>query len=384
MNKETKTKALILIAVVVMCVIVLSLFVDVYEKRLSAPDTNKNTPNSTESTVQNEDDFVGPPAPTPDSTKEQITEPSDENKSAYSEKAKELEISEDLYISLANTLGKEDIELSELENTKEIVCEGVEDISGISKAKELEYVSVINKTENTVDIKELNSMNTLKGVALYGNVEFENFLNSFETPENVEEIIFSSESLTSIDGLERFKNLKAVSFIHCANLSDIESLKELTQLESVSIHGDFNDISFLNDSVSIKYLFLSSSNINITGISKFQSLEELVIVGNTVGLDELSQLNNLKMLRILDSNTTNLPISNSVEEITIQNCDNLTSLNDLKNFSKLNSIRIAYCDGLQIDCLETIKGLQNIGNLSIHSCSNVNLDMSKEITLSDL
>lgn len=227
-------------------------------------------------------------------------------------------------------------------------------------------------------------MSTLKGVALYGNVEFENFLNSFETPENVEEIVFSSESLTSIDGLERFKNLKAVSFVHCAKLSDLESLKELSQLEYVSIHGNFSDISYIENNLSLKGLFLSSSNIDITGISKFKDLEEVCLVGTINGLSELEQLPNLKIFKLLDSGNSSLPKLVNIEELTIQNCDNLISLSDLVSYNKLNSLQILHCDGLQIDCLETIKNLNTLGNLIIHNCINVNLDASKVITLSDL
>lgn len=137
---------------------------------------------------------------------------------------------------------------------------------------------------------------------------------------SVEELDLSNYNLTSVDGLEQFKNLKKLDLSHNL-LTDSSFLQQLPNLEEVDLsHNQFEKIDF-----------------------KSNKIKELNVRGNLLkSIDFSEKLTNLTYFNIRDNHVEDLtPIQNN-KQLTYVNIrgNNVRSIEPLASLPNLNNLNI--------------------------------------------
>lgn len=219
-------------------------------------------------------------------------------------------------------------------------------------------------------------------------------LSSFDTDRNgkisiaeAEKAIYlyigsDGKNITSLDGIEHFKNLQIFSF-HATNVEDISPLKDLKCLEFLQVHDiDDYDLSLISDLTNLKTLRLGDNTWNtITDISSLGKLVNLEYL--TLGFKKISDISPLKNMTKLKHLELGL---NNIEDISVltylinlerlelhnNNISNIDSLNALEN---LEFLSLSYND---IEDLSAIKNLTNLTTLMVDDNKIVDVSVLKD------
>ena len=100
--------------------------------------------------------------------------------------------------------------------------------------------------------------------------------------------------------------------------------------------------------------------------------------------DEFSKLENLKDLKLLDADITEIPYMENIESLYLQNLDSMTSLDSVKKLKNTKQLELVNMDGLEQSTIKDLKtALNHLENLSIRNCEKLNSE-KKEITLNNI
>jgi small GTP-binding protein len=162
-----------------------------------------------------------------------------------------------------------------------------------------------------------------------------------------------------LQALENMRVLKAGGYYERWQLSDINFLKELKQLNSLDLsHNQISDISFLKELKQLNELYLSSNQISdISFLKELKQLNELYLSDNQISdisfLKELKQLNELSLS------------SNQISDISF-----------LKELKQLNELSL-YSN--QISDISFLKELKQLKSLNLHSNQISDISFLKEL-----
>ena len=206
------------------------------------------------------------------------------------------------------------------------------DLNGIENLTKLESLNLHIESVNVLNLDKLEKLPNLKSLYLEIEEDDLSFLNNLT---NLEALYCAFPTAYSNDVVNyKFDNLnklKTLSFpVAEINLSDI---KNLTSIESVSIKLNLEDSQDLSEVAGLKNLnSLSISNAdyltNIKAINDMKNITELSLIYNN--------LNNIKELDTITSNSLKLHISNSGSLASgcyysnDEESDLLTKLNNIK------------------------------------------------------
>jgi Leucine-rich repeat (LRR) protein len=249
--------------------------------------------------------------------------------------------------------------LSSLENLY-IDGNSVTDFSGITRQKNLQYLSLAQNTAD-IDLKQLSTLTKLRELDLSGtNTKDYTPLKDFVSLRSLN---LNTQQNTDFSKIPVMNKLEAFDLsgnhFGSSNAGLMSALKEFTALKKINLAS--NDISTLY--VLTDYYFQER---NVFGYNEdfkttkalFPSLEDLNIAGNSVTeLDALTLYPNLKRLDLS---------SNSVSDISI--------LNSLKNLEYLN------LSGTMVNSLDSIKGLSMLKELDISGTNIVNADALRSLS----
>lgn len=206
-------------------------------------------------------------------------------------------------------------------------------------------------------------------------------------------LYFNEEEETDLTGIENLEHLNQLS-ITTDNDIDLSNLKDLSNLESLTLGGSYNNVEGLENLTTLKRLILNkyNSTINssdITKINKLSNLETLEISGldsdGTNLLNKLTNLSNLKKLSLSFRNqekpfdATIINNFTNLEELSLSSIDH-SNLAGLENAKKLKSLTIQPLYDSQNKDIdkETLKKMPNLEDLTI-TITNGNINWLNEL-----
>ncbi len=222
-------------------------------------------------------------------------------------------------------------------------------------------------------------------------------------------------AISDISQLANFKDLEDLSIGVTESVTSLEPLKNLTKLKSVEVWGcQFSDFSPLSGRNLEKFGISEYTGSDISVISKFTNLNELVLVGaeNIKDVSFVSKFTQLKRLILPMShvsdlsplkgltNLTGLDISGDFSDLTPLNdltnlidlgvrgdfsdlsplkdltklraltlgSDNLSDLSPIKNLSVLDFI---YIDACSLKDISPLSSLNNLSWVSLDCCNSI-------------
>ncbi len=109
-------------------------------------------------------------------------------------------------------------------------------------------------------------------------------LKNFKKPEEVTKITCISNDNSSLDGIERFTNLEIFHSDTCINLTNLDALQQLNNLQSIIIRGSrISNLSALSNLTNLRELVLINNYISdISPIVDLPSLEYFDVTGNYI------------------------------------------------------------------------------------------------------
>jgi Leucine-rich repeat (LRR) protein len=190
-------------------------------------------------------------------------------------------------------------------------------IDGLSKLTQLESL-VLGDCWELTDISPLANCVNLKSLDI-SCCESMADLSPIKTLTKLRHLDISRCDLTSLKGIEHFKNLVTLEAGYCVKVEDIEGLGRLKKLTSLT----------LTDTVE---------KCDLSPISNLTSLKELQLSDNAqVKLEQLSSLTQL-------------------EELSLENCE-FSTLNGLQDFRELHTLHIS---GSPVQDVSAIFGLPKL------------------------
>ncbi|MBN2693794.1 protein kinase [bacterium] len=160
----------------------------------------------------------------------------------------------------------------------------------------------------------------------------------------------NDQSITTLNGVEKLKNLKNL-YIYNNNILDLSPVSKLENLEKISMGK--NKVASLEPLKNLKKLtHITAYDNSITDLNPLKNLtqlEELVIWKNP--FKDLAPLSSLKNLKILE-----ISHNKSIESISV-----------LKSLEKLRIFKASYCS------LGSLNGLENSKNLETLDVASNNI-----------
>jgi len=195
--------------------------------------------------------------------------------------------------------------------------------------------------------------------------------------------------------LTSLKALRHLALIMCDKIQTLDSLKEMTGLESLSLcfrTEKLIDLQFMSDLTNLKKLSLSSIDKDafdqsLLGIKPLvnPNLETLNISNCTItNLDFLTHLIHLKNLEL--SEFHNLEKASAIksltqlETLTIWTCQSLIDFSFLTSLQKLQTISFHRCPKLDNTHLSHVKNLSYLEHISLNLCHALTHEGLKHLT----
>lgn len=205
----------------------------------------------------------------------------------------------------------------------------------------LSSVSFTASDTKTIVFEDKNLYNVVKGNPLIVSSNDDELSVEIEqrSIEYLTSLTCSSEAITSLKGIENFKNLESLDIDNNKGLTDLSVLSELTNLESLSIEGlGINNIDIVESLPNLKKLYISNNNVtDIEALKNLTNLEILYLDDNLItNIDVLQNLVNLEKLNIEGNKITDLSsLENLINLEELKFRDNLLDQSDVKEINKL-------------------------------------------------
>lgn len=200
----------------------------------------------------------------------------------------------------------------------------------------------------------LNNLLNLKKLILIDNY-FNNKFNKFNYYDDIKYLnnLIKLKINSRID-FNIFENLNNLVELNCTcNFKNISL--SLSNLKKLTIQFEKNVKKFnLTKLTSIKYLTVINNNIN-----------------NSINLNNISNLTNLINLKLYncDFNTIELKKLINLEKITLNNCNKIIRLDNIKN---IHDIKIIFCNEFTINC-------NDLNKLTCKYCKNIIIEKIENI-----
>ena len=244
---------------------------------------------------------------------------------------------------------KEDVVTTEVENVSTETSTEANETETIQE--EMTVNNIIANDETGIPDAEL-----YRWMLVFVDSNDDNVL-TVEEAEALEELRYSwSSPISSIKGIEYFKNLKTISFdFHWKNSSqikDISPLTNLTNLTSLDLSGNqIEDISLLTNLTNLTSLDLGNNQItDISALSNLKNLTTLNLSGNNI-----TDISILKELTKLESLSLGGEYSQKSQ---------LSDISVLTNLTNLTNLSVSYAQ------VTDVRALTNLTNLTSLSLSN--------------
>ncbi|RKR05355.1 Leucine-rich repeat (LRR) protein [Flavobacterium sp. 90] len=271
----------------------------------------------------------------------------------------------------------------------------------------------IPKEFSAVEFDSLTDLNIRFGPNFVSLKEFSNI-----KAENLEDLTIRFDSnLQDLDGLQHLTNLKSLSIYNFRGKTLPDDFEKLTSLYSIRFDSsEIENIEALSKMEKLSRIYLKCEKLkNFPRFKLNNTIQDLDLYTGSGfnGFENISTLQNLKRLTILDGAMTKFPsnFGKDLERVSLYNLQLLEDVSELGKYQKLFAIRltktglrefkgdfssiklseftISENDSLRsIEGLSTINSLEKIEIADLPSLDKIDFDMSKcrfkIITLSNL
>ena len=273
---------------------------------------------------------------------------------------------------------------------------GVKDITSIAKLSNLETLSL--ERNDISDFLELYKLDKLKSLNLKGNEKIDGNIDIY-TGEDLKKLNKIAQILDNggtiymdVKNLGLFKNYKTLN-LNDQKLTDLSVLDGMTQLNFLNIQNNKITLSDTDKQIikgmnQLQSLYMENNDIeDISFLNECESLKYLGIAGNNK-ID-------LKQIEDIISSLNNIRISQAQLD-TLVNCDaskitklvldysNITSIPDLSRYTKLTTISLN--SSSKISDFSNILTAPNLESVTIIACDmhNKMVDFSQLSNLKQL
>lgn len=228
-----------------------------------------------------------------------------------------------------------------------------------------------------------------------------------KTDDTVDTLIVSSEHLSECLELIKVHNFKSISIGESYNLSDIDFLKECSQIEKLYLKGEnvinFEGLSFL---VNLKFIAMNYLNkkvkldlgnlfslkelygelpTNTTGLAKLKNLKRIQIWSykpRSKTFTELGEIENLEVLHLIQAKVESfegIGQFKTLQELDLYGLNKLTDISDIGLLkSSLRNLILENCKNIQD--FSPIVSQDNLEYLSLVSCGSIkSISFTKEL-----
>lgn len=177
----------------------------------------------------------------------------------------------------------------------------IKHLAGLKQLEELslEYMCVY-RSSPALDVSAFKGMTGLKKLSI--STGYAKDISAIRYLTNLEELYLFNNYITDIGSLQYLKKLKRLTVIE--RISNISSLKQLTNLEYLSLYGKYSnitDITSLQYLKNLKDLSLDENSVSdIKALSKLTKLQTLGLSGNKLDEHDLGSIKSLKSLTHLN------------------------------------------------------------------------------------
>ena len=194
--------------------------------------------------------------------------------------------------------------------------------------------------------------------------------------EEIQYLYLYDSDIKSLEGIQYCINLRGLSLNENNNISDIDVLSGLINLERLILNNNkISDINALSGLINLSYLELGNNKISdINALSRLTNLSYLKLDNNNISnIDALSGLINLYNLELDNNQISDIDGLSGLTNLTWLNLNN-NQISDIDGLSGLTNLDCLYLDNNQISDINALSGLTEMSNLilSNNQISNIN------------
>lgn len=175
-------------------------------------------------------------------------------------------------------------------------------LDGIEKLTKLQTL-FINDNKNITDFSNLKDLSNITTLDVSNTNFSDQDLQNLPNKERITELNIGGTKVTTLDGIDKFTNLKKLVISNNKNITDFSNLSKLTQLTSIDVSNtNFGDNDLKNiDTSKIEELMLGGTGITTLKSSKGQAYSNLqkIDVSNTKVSDFLPMQGCSKLTEIV-------------------------------------------------------------------------------------
>jgi Leucine-rich repeat (LRR) protein len=264
--------------------------------------------------------------------------------------------------------------LTKLSSVSIVGCSNVDSLEPIRRLKSLQYVQLAGPM-TVSNLNPLGNLPELRQVILQGLALTQLGWRAGRALQLIS--LTDLPGLTSLDGLERARNLVTVLATECDRLSDISALRGSKQLQVVSIAGapKLSDAAVLGSKSSLIRLNLSGTDIAEFGfLTALESLRQLSL-RNAVNLRTLSVLPKSPDLYRIDLSLSAIETLAGLErapglrDLMLNGCTELRDLAGLRRNKRLRALYLLGATG--ITSLAPLRPLNGLQHLDLEGCTGI-------------
>jgi Leucine-rich repeat (LRR) protein len=256
-----------------------------------------------------------------------------------------------------------------------LVNEGVIDRKAATEA------GLLEDTEKVIFIKDKNLEAVVKGALSIDEGEIH-----ASDIYNLVELKAENKGISSLDGLENFKNLR-VLYLNYNKISDLKPLEELTNLNTLYISdNEIKDLEAIVRLTNLKNLYIPRNQItSIKPLENLNGLKLLFVDNNSItDISPISNLTNMETLSLMSLNLTDIKPVEELNKLIFLNLQ-INKISDLSPLASLSNLRELYLTFNNISDISKIGNLKNMMDLRLggNSISNISC-LSSMIELAKL
>lgn len=229
---------------------------------------------------------------------------------------------------------------------------------------DLEYIRIDTQYYTVEDLSKVSLFKKLKSLELECPCNFTD-LNPLKDLKSMESISFSEgKSITDLSCLAGLHNLRRI-FIFGSNVTNLSPLAGLSKLEQIGLTAaKISDINAIKDLVNLQFLNLNNNNIkDIAILQRLKSLSGVHLGSNNIeNVDVLKSLSQLTVLDISNNNVCKLFSFEGISNFRHLDCANnqIEDFSCLSGLDSITTLNISYNPVKDYNSVKLLKGINTL------------------------
>ena len=243
----------------------------------------------------------------------------------------------------------------------------------LSEYPELESIEIDTFHYTVKDISNLRYFKKLKSILIENSCDFSD-ISSLEELSELESISFNGTRISDLSPISKLKKLKTFN-IAGSLIEDLSPLENLEQLEGLSLaNAKINDINPISKCVHLKWLTLNANSLtDLSVVKNFTELTSLNCQNNRIqNITFLENLNKLTYIDISDNNIQDGSFLKGKSQLTYLNFSD-NQISDIGFLEELKELEYLNISNNLIKNYESVKNLKNLYSLFSNDIQASNL-----------